>query len=236
MPAVPNPLLQQYMKLTEFLGHALGPDYEVALHDLTNKDRSIIAIANNHISGREIGAPLTNVALSILRDRSYETSDYCLQYHGISANGKNLRSNTMFIKQDGRLIGMLCINFDDSRYRDISDQILGLCHPDLFVTDVLPQPGTHKAEVRENRPAPEKFRNSADAVTVDAINRELDRMGVVPERLTSEERLQVITALEASGTFLLKGAVKSAAASLHCSQASVYRYLSQVKNPYNGQT
>ena len=55
MPAVPNPLLQQYMKLTEFLGLTLGPDYEVALHDLTNKDRSIIAIANNYISGREIG-------------------------------------------------------------------------------------------------------------------------------------------------------------------------------------
>ena len=63
MPAVPNPLLQQYMKLTEFLGLTLGPDYEVALHDLTNKDRSIIAIANNYISGREIGAPLTNMAL-----------------------------------------------------------------------------------------------------------------------------------------------------------------------------
>ena len=66
MPAVPNPLLQQYMKLTEFLGLTLGPDYEVALHDLTNKDRSIIAIANNHISGREIGAPLTNMALGSL--------------------------------------------------------------------------------------------------------------------------------------------------------------------------
>lgn len=117
MPAVPNPLLQQYMKLTEFLGLTLGPDYEVALHDLTNKDRSIIAIANNYISGREIGAPLTNMALGILRDRSYETNDYCLQYHGISVNGKDLRSNTFFIKQDGRLIGMLCINFDDSRYR-----------------------------------------------------------------------------------------------------------------------
>ena len=88
----------------------------------------------------------------------------------------------------------------------------------------------------EDRPAPEKFRNSADAVAVDAINRELDRMGVVPERLTSEERLKVITALEASGTFLLKGAVKSAAASLHCSQASISRYLAQVKNPDHGQT
>ena len=46
-----NPLLQHYIKLTEFLGQALGPDYEVALHDMTDKNRSIVAIANNHISG-----------------------------------------------------------------------------------------------------------------------------------------------------------------------------------------
>ena len=45
-----NPLLQHYIKLTEFLGQALGPDYEVALHDMTDKNRSIVAIANNHIS------------------------------------------------------------------------------------------------------------------------------------------------------------------------------------------
>lgn len=235
MPAAPNPILQQYIKLTKFLGIVLGPDYEVALHDLTNKDRSIIAIANNHISGREIGAPLTNIALGILRDRSYETSDYCLNYHGISAHGKDLRSNTFFIKQDGRLIGMLCINFDDSRYQELSQRLMSLCHPDVFVETYLPQTGKQEVPPKLDHPAPESFRNSADAVAVDAINRELDRMGIVPDRLTSEERLKVITALEASGTFLLKGAVKSAAASLHCSQASIYRYLSQIKNPENGQ-
>ena len=36
-------------------------------------------------------------------------------------------------------------------------------------------------------------------------------------------------ALEESGIFLLKGAVKDVAAGLGCSQASVYRYLSQIK-------
>ena len=229
MPAVPNPLLQQYIKITEFLGHALGPDYEVALHDLTDKNRSIIAIANNHVSGREIGAPLTNVALSILMDKSYETQDYRLHYHGVSINGKKLRSSTMFIKQNGRLIGMLCINFDDSRYRHISDQILSLCHPDPFVTELLP------AEEPDNtvpavRPAPEKFRNSTEAVAVDAISRELERMGVAADRLTSDERLQIIAALEEGGIFLFKGAVKDVAAELHCSQASVYRYLSQIRH------
>lgn len=84
-----NPLLQHYIKLTEFLGQALGPDYEVALHDMTDKNRSIVAIANNHISGREIGAPLTNVALKILMDKSYETQDYRLHYCGLSAEGQD---------------------------------------------------------------------------------------------------------------------------------------------------
>ena len=140
MTSSSNLILQHYIKLTEFLGKALGPDYEVALHDLTRKDRSIIAIANNYISGREVGAPLTNMALSSLRDKSYERMDYHLHYYSINVNGKDLRSSTFFIKDSGKLIGLLCINFDDSRYRAISDHILKLCHPDLFVTDVLAQP------------------------------------------------------------------------------------------------
>ena len=229
MPAVPNPLLQHYIKITEFLGLALGPDYEVALHDLTDKNRSIIAIANNHVSGREIGAPLTNVALSVLMDKSYETQDFRLHYHGVSINGKKLRSSTMFIKQNGRRIGMLCINFDDSRYRHISDQILSLCHPDPFVSELMPEPAPADTKP-SNRPAPEKFRNSSEAVAVDAISRELEHLGVAADRLTSDERLKIITALEASGIFLFKGAVKDVAAQLHCSQASGYRYLSQIRH------
>ena len=40
MPNVPNALLQHYVKLTEFLGQALGPDYEVALHDLRSEEHT----------------------------------------------------------------------------------------------------------------------------------------------------------------------------------------------------
>lgn len=227
MPNIPNALLQQYVKLTEFLGGALGPDYEVALHDLTDKNRSIIAIANGHISGREIGAPLTNVALSVLMDKSYETQDYRLHYDGVSINGKALRSSTMFIKQNGRLVGMLCINFDDSRYQTVSEQIMGLCHPDQFLKRLC-QP-LEDVSLPKAAPRPETFRNSTDAVALDAIHHELDRLGVTAERLTSDERMQIIAGLEESGIFLLKGSVKDVAAGLHCSQASVYRYLAQIK-------
>lgn len=226
-----NPLLQHYIKLTEFLGQALGPDYEVALHDLTDKNRSIIAIANNHVSGREVGAPLTNVALKILMDKSYESQDYRLHYCGVSATGKTLRSSTLFIKQNGRLIGMLCINFDDSRYQEASENILRLCHPDAFVEDHC-QPDKAQGGGDTVRVVPattESFHNSIDAVAGDAIGRELARLGVTADRLTPDERIQIIASLETGGIFLLKGAVKDVADALHCSQASVYRYLSQIK-------
>lgn len=226
MPNSPNALLQQYVKLTEFLGLALGPDYEVALHDLTDKNRSIIAIANGHISGRGIGAPLTNVGLSILMDKSYETQDWLLHYSGVSVSGKQLRSCTMFIKQGGRLIGMLCVNFDGSRYQAVSRQILRLCHPDCFAG----RPSQPETSVESAPPCrTETFRNSTEAVALDAIHHELERLGVSAERLTSGERLRIITALEESGIFLLKGSVKDVAAGLRCSQASVYRYLAQIR-------
>lgn len=224
-----TPLLQHYVKVTEFLGEALGPDYEIALHDLTDRNRSIIAIANSHVSGRQVGAPLTNVALQILMDKTYESSDYLLHYRGVSANGKMLRSSTLFIKQGSRLIGMLCINFDDSRYQSVSDDILRLCHPDAFIEENLQLRQAEPERSRHITPPTEIFHNTIDAVAADAVGRELDALGVTAERATAEERVQIIAALEASGIFLLKGAVKDVADALHCSQASVYRYLSQVK-------
>ena len=223
MPDTTNALLRQYVKLTEFLGAALGPDYEVALHEKKEKNRSIIAIANGYISGREVGAPLTNMALSVLKDESYEWQDYRLHYSGVSAAGNDLRSSTMFIKENGKLIGMLCINFDDSRFQAFAQQVLTLCHPNQFFQAMAQLPEEGPA------PRPETFRNSTDAVTYDAISHELDRLGVSAGRLTSDERLEIISALEESGIFLLKGSVKDVAAGLCCSQASVYRYLSQIR-------
>ena len=180
MPDTTHALLRQYVKLTEFLGAALGPDYEVALHDLTDKSRSIIAIANGYISGREIGAPLTNMALGVLKDESYEWQDYRLHYSGVSAAGNPLRSSTMFIKEDGKLIGMLCINFDDSRFQSFAQQVLTLCHPNQFV-QALDQPPEEGHAAR-----PETFRNSTEAVAQDAVTHELERLGVPADRLTSE--------------------------------------------------
>lgn len=224
-----NILLSYYVRLTEFLGRALGPDYEVALHDLTSQNRSIIAIANNHVSGREIGAPLTNVGLKALKDKTYKQQDYLLHYPGVSVGGKALRSSTFFIKERGQLVGMLCINFDDSRYQALNQQILQLCHPNSFVETSFQFDEGRVADVRQTSPAAERFHNSIRGVASDAVDRELQQMGLTANRLTPEERLGIIADLEPQGVFLLKGAVKEVADALACSQATVYRCLAQVR-------
>ena len=67
--------LEPYRVVVSFLGEALGPDYEVVLHDLTSEDGTIVAIVNNHISGRTEGAPLSNMALRFIQERMYEKQD-----------------------------------------------------------------------------------------------------------------------------------------------------------------
>lgn len=227
-----NTIIQHYIKLTEFLGMVLGPDYEVALHDASDPDNSIVAISNGHISGRTIGAPLTEYAKKCIGDRVYENDDSRINYTGIAMeNGNMLRSSTFYIKDSsGLLIGMLCINFDDSRYRELSDRLLKLRHPDSYVeTNFVFNEEKARAE---GIPAvgSESFHGSVASATEEAIDQVLQNSGVPVERLTKEEKMQIIAILDEKGVFLLKNAVKQVSKLLHCSQASVYRYINKLNN------
>ncbi len=61
------------------------------------------------------------------------------------------------------------------------------------------------------------------------VKYELEKTGYAPERLTAAEKKQIVSVLASNGVFCLKAAVKAVAAGLHCSQASIYRYLSEIK-------
>ena len=47
---------RHYTLLVDFLGKILGPDYEVALHELLDDSNEIIAIANGELTGRHLGS------------------------------------------------------------------------------------------------------------------------------------------------------------------------------------
>lgn len=217
-----NKLLQQYARLTRFLGHTLGPDYEIVLYDLTDMDHSIVAIANNTVSGLEIGAPLPEVERKIVE--RCDGQDFILHYRNQAQSGKALRSSAFFIREDGKLTGMLSFNFDDSRFHAISEGIMRLCHPDNYIETKFLIDSDRLAASENGRKA-----RSDGPVTVEQVRERMADLGLTPERLTAGERMDIVASLEANGVFRIKGAVKEAAEALGCSQATVYRLLQQVK-------
>ncbi|HNW04155.1 MAG TPA: PAS domain-containing protein [Oscillospiraceae bacterium] len=223
---MPSGLLRTYMALVPFLGEVLGSDYEVVLHEIGAENR-IIAIANGHISGREVGAPPTDKALQLIRSGSYRDSNWQLNYLGVAKDGSTLRSSTFFIKDGrGKLIGLLCVNFDDRKYHDLSRQILSLVHPVGFI-DSLPPAGTRPA-LSEGGANAEHFPNSAEDMVADAIRQATADASVPPDRMTPQEKIHIVDRLNQSGIFIVKGAVSSVAQAIDCSEATVYRYLANL--------
>ena len=167
--------LEPYRTLVSFLGEALGPDYEVVLHDLTSEEGTIAAIVNNNISGRTEGAPLSNMALRFIHGKVYEKQPYVAGYQGASQAKGRLRSSTMFIKDGSELIGMLCINFDAVKYSRMAQELLALC-------------GAHQ------EPGPtlgvENFVSSLPDAVQAAIT-DVTGSALPPDRLTMDEKVRI---------------------------------------------
>lgn len=234
-------LLRRYSVLVDFLGKALGPDYEVTLHDLDPDNSAILAIANGRVSGRTVGSPLTRIAQEMLAQKQYESSDYRLNYNSRLASGKTIRSSTMFIKDDsGKPVALLCINFDDTRFHEIGDSLIRMIHPDDFAKQNFspePFPPERQQAKPPSEPWPvasharEETTHNNVASLMKALFDEQAAVVTIPlDRLTQAERTQFIAQLNEQGMFRFKGAVQYAAERLSCSQASIYRYLSKVKN------
>ncbi len=227
-------ILQQYSVIVEFLGKTLGPDYEIVLQDLTPGHRQITAIANGHVSSRKIGAPLTDAALTMLANKSYETSDFICNYKGIAEDGHILRSSTMFIKDtDGNPIGLLCINFDDSRYTELLRQLLNVIHTEDFSTN-LPGSGAAPASpapsLAQPEPITENFSMDISSLMQKIFDDATVSLSTPLDRLNQSEKKEIMQTLHKRGLFQLKGAIPFVAKHFSCSAATIYRYLSELAN------
>lgn len=230
-----NTLLEKYVPIVTFLGTALGEYTEVVLQDCENQ--CIVAIANGNVTKRSIGAPLTDLSLKIIADGCWNNQDFLSSYEGVSRDGLKLRSSTYFIKEEGNLIGMLCINRDISKPIQIIEnlnQYLQLVNIQSESYNITNQQPIQDLEIEQDNNASktvytEKFNNSVSDVIDDAIIECLgENSQILLERLTQDERIKIVQLLDEQKLFLLKGAVSEVAQKLNCSEASIYRYLSKI--------
>lgn len=208
-----NAYLKKYIPLVDFLAEVFGNDAEVVLQDVSDFNNSVISIRNNHISGRKLGAPATNLVLKVMNG-NFTDKNYVTNYRGVSATGKVVRSSTYFIKDDKEIVvGMLCINIDIDKYVQLKN------HLDSILK--LPE------EIFEK--TTERFSVSAEGLASDSIETILEESGISPDRMSQEEKIEVVNKLDKNGVFLVKGSICKVASILNVSNATIYRYLSKIR-------
>ena len=82
-------ILEHYVKAGEIIAEMFAPYMEVIIHDLQDPEHSIIAIFNNHVTGRKIGDGTSDLGYKKLAD---ELSDKIVNYNNQSHNTIYIRN------------------------------------------------------------------------------------------------------------------------------------------------
>lgn len=208
-----GPILYRYVNIAEVMAGMFSPFLETVVHDLSDKDESIIAIYNGNITGREVGDPVTNVVMRLIEG---DIPDMVIGYENESPDGKKPKSSYTSIRNSKKeLIGVLGLNMNVENFRR---------HKKIIDKIIKPQ--------RENSPVGnEEFKKSApknadtprseirDAIDNYCISQNL-KLGSVGY----EEKKNIVQYLHREGYFNIKKSVTIVSDLLNITRPSVYKY------------
>jgi predicted transcriptional regulator YheO len=207
-------IIESYKTTMEGLAAYYGEAFEFELHDLADYDHSIIKIENGFHSGRKEGAPITDLALSMLEEiRKNESVPVSAGKGGpfityVSKNkyGKPVRSTTIVIfGEKKRAIGLLCIN--------------------LYLDSPLSSLLQNFSLVPQSDYVTENFINDSDELirrALEKVKPEVNADNTVP---ANQKNKEIVTILYHQGIFKLKNAVQTISEDLKISKNTVYLHI-----------
>lgn len=175
------------------MGKICGKNYEIILHDVSTPERSVIAACNEHLSGRRVGDPMTELAKELLRTGAYKEHDYVANYEGRTRGGKRFVSSTYFIKEKGHLVGLICVNHDVEDILVLSEHLSNLLH-----SFSLPQE-------EESSAYTENLDDSIPELSSNLIHSTILGYGIPSEAMHTADKLEILRSLEAQGVFQTQG-------------------------------
>lgn len=218
-------LLESYFPIASFIAAIVGPKCEVVVHDISDPERSIIFIENGHISGRKIGDGSTDLVLKILKGEAYRERQYIVNYQATGPRGQKYRSSTYFIKDaEGKLAGLMCLNIDIT-HMEIAAEWINHVLQGGSLTPPVPMDA-----LPEDKPQESEFlQGNVDDLLQHIIANALSKVQLPIDRLSSNEKIEIVKELNEQGVFLLKGGVSQVASALSISEPTVYRYLQKLR-------
>ena len=205
-------LLNLYKSMLPFLADVCGSGSEIVLHDVTDPEHSLIAI-EHPLSGRHIGDSMTDLARELQEKGTYTSESHIANYNGAS-KGRNFLSSTYFIKNEGKLIGLLCVNKDMTAVQEVNASLHQLL--ELF---------------RLEAPSSSNYTENLDSSVADIVQNRIDEIiqqyGGYTAKLSRPDKIHIGHQLTDEGLLSVKGIVPNIAGQLGISVPTLYRYLNK---------
>lgn len=208
--------LEMLIPFADAVAQTIGPNCEVAIHDLSHPQHSIFYIVNGAVTGRRQGDSLDPLFSEVIR-LAAQNGDALTNYY-TTENGHALRCTKVLIRDEaGRIIGCFCINISIDEFLQMKQTVDALCRT---------------RPLSDFRPA------GAEPEETDSVQELMERMiaGTYDDlrggrtRLTREERLKMTRFLDEKGIFRIRGSVETMAQTLGVSKFTIYSDIDKLKN------
>lgn len=205
-------IMDSYASMIEGLSAYLGSAYEISLHSLEDYNHSVVKIMNGYHSGRSAGAPLTDLALNMLKritDQGLSATESYTSYNAINSAGEHLKSSTIpVIGENNRVIGILCINF----------------YMDSPLSEILQSLSGGNSSHTEH----EHFASTTTDTISEAVNDARNQVMLNSNIPAVNKNKELIRILYEKGIFRIKDSVVEVANALNISKNTVYLHLRSI--------
>lgn len=205
-------LLRSYEDLITGLANLFGKYCEVELHSLENPHESVIKIVNGFNKMRTLRAPITNLALRMLKDVKHMGQDHTQSYFVRSQTGALMKSNIIAIRNGKKqVVGFICIKFHiDAPFHE-------------FVAEFFPP------AQQVGNPSPGTLTNSVKELVDQAVNNTIDEINRDQTVASTARNRIIVTTLFDRGIFDFKYALNLVADTLNISNHTIYLHIRRYK-------
>ncbi len=205
-------ILKSYESVVDGLAMLIGPHCEIVLHSLDNLQCSAIRIANGEHTGRQVGSPITDLALRMLHDLHNEKTNVSRAYFTRAKSGVLMKSVTIAIRnRQQRVIGLLCINMN-----------LDVPFSQIMATFMPPEMQQVDSSVN--------FASSVDDLVAQTLEFTIEEVTNDRNVANNAKNRQIVLNLYEKGIFDIKDAINQVAERLDISKHTVYLYIRQFKS------
>lgn len=196
-------------RLADGISQMFGNQCEVVIHDMHNKESSIVYITNEHVTGRKVGDKLDFLGTQEFNDL-FNGIDL-INVQGVSKNGHLIKSSTFHLEGDDYHFA-LGINYNYTNML-MAYNVLG----ELIYTD-------HHVNVE----AIEKD-ETLEKKLEQLFNEAIDHVGKPTIFMKKQERVEMIKYLHEKGAFSIHKSIPYIAEKMNISRYTIYNYLREIK-------